>query len=176
MRSSILLFVVFGLVFQVKGNHDPQMNSWCIAFPKSSDCLSYQDSHTASGGDSAVGKCKSLLAKQEQLKRDWEKNYNKNVTADKNYQQSISNYKQYLKDWEQDFYKLNKIININPINQTKYEQALSQMKRNALKIKISYNTHLEFIEEHSTIIQQFKLLKTAQIKTQEELKKNNCNN
>ena len=169
-----ILFIVFGLGFQAKGEHDPNMNSWCASLPKSPDCLKYQNSHTDSSGDSTSGNCASLLAKQKQLETAWQKNLQKNRVADNNYQKSISNYKQYLKDWEQDFYGLNQIINSNPINQTNYERAFSQMKRNALKIKISYNTHLDFIEEHHTIISQFKLLKEAQIKAQKDLKQNNC--
>ena len=137
MRLFILLFILFGFGFQAKGEHDPNMNSWCASFPKSPDCLKYRDSHTASGGDSTSGKCASLLAEQKKLQEDWKKNHQKNVVADKNYQQSISNYKQYLKDWERDFSRLNQIINSNPINQTGYEQAFSQMKTNARKINIS---------------------------------------
>ena len=169
MKSSILLLLCFGLVFQVKGEHDPQMNSWCSAFPRNPDCLEYQNSHTA------PGKCTSLLAEQKKLTANWEKNHQKNKTADSNYKTAISDYKQYLKDWEKNFYELNTIININPFSQIRYTKALHQMKLNAQKIKIAYTIHIESIQEHHTIINQFKHLREAQIKVQEDLKKNNCN-
>ena len=98
------------------------------------------------------------------------------ISFKQKFSDQIDIYSLKVRDWEQDFYKLNQIINIDPIRLNQYEQALSQMKRNALKIKISYNSHLDFIEERYTIIQQFKLLKTAQIKVQEDFQKNKCKN
>ncbi len=162
-------------MFQVKSDHDAQMNSWCASFPNSDDCRAYQDSHKTSGSDSDSVKCEPLLVRQEQLTRDFEENQRKNAKADINYQESISNYQQYLKDWEQNFYELNRIINSGNPDKS-YNQVFSQMKRNALKIKIAYGTHLEFIEEHHVIIDKFKDLRTAQIEVQEGLKKYNCDN